>query len=83
MKTAYNFNIQTATYEGDKIMIDTFALYGHWEKPNGEEGAGLWFEYTTTGHLDLLDYDGCFALPKRVCDALRSVGVIVDKTCEQ
>ena len=49
---------------------------------DGTEGGGLWFERLDDGRLDLVDYDGSFALPNAVIDALRASGVSVEEIFE-
>jgi len=48
-------------------------LRGYFER-NGEAIGGLWFEQSSDGITELVDYDGVFALPADVVQALRSDG---------
>jgi hypothetical protein len=82
----YNFNIKLHPWgespEHGNVEIDESAMYGAWEYKNGMEGGGLWFERLQDGRLDLVDYDGAFALPKAVVTALRASGVSVEEIFE-
>lgn len=68
------------------IGIDSAALYGYFERKDGSEGGGLWFQKTwdkVDGDcLELIDFDGMYALPFAIVDALRASGVIVDADFE-
>ena len=64
------------------IQIDPAARYGYFERRNGEEGGGLWFDRTESGGLELSDYDGLTALPAAIINALRANGVTVDAAFE-
>ena len=64
----YNFTIK-----GHRVQIDPVANYGYWERSDGSEGGGLWFD----GKV-LIDYDGAFDLPRAVYDELRSLGFEVE-----
>ncbi|OBQ43513.1 MAG: hypothetical protein AN484_11885 [Aphanizomenon flos-aquae WA102] len=72
--------------EHGQVGIDPAALYGYWERKDGSEGGGLWFDHLppgTAGYsagLDLIDYDGDFELPRSVVAALRAAGVYLDDT---
>jgi hypothetical protein len=83
---SYNFNIKLHPWgespERGNVEIDEAALYGAWEYKDGTEGGGLWFERLEDGRLDLTDYDGAFALPKAVTDALRLAGFSVEEIFE-
>lgn len=48
---------------------------------NGEAIIGLWFEGEGTPFEDhtLVDYDGQFSLPRRICETLRDAGVKVSE----
>lgn len=51
-----------------------------------------WFEHETEGDaqggellfsgMELIDYDGVFALPPELCKKLREIGYFVPKDCE-
>ena len=62
------------------VEIDPAALYGYWERRDGSEGGGLWFENTTTDQLELVDYDGAATLPRAVIEALRAAGFLLDES---
>lgn len=83
---SYNFTITLRPF-GDNpdagvVGIDPAAAYGYWERRDGSEGGGLWFERTEGGSLELSDYDGAATLPRAVVDALRTHGVTADATFE-
>jgi hypothetical protein len=82
----YKFNIKLHPWgehpERGNVEIDESAMYGAWEHKNGMEGGGLWFERLDDGRLDLVDYDGAFALPMAVVTALRASGVSVEEIFE-
>ena len=59
-----------------EIGIDPAACYGYWERRDGSEGGGLWFEQTENG-LILVDYDGAFDLPSSVVNAMRQANIDV------
>ena len=83
MTDSYNFDITLHPWGADHgvVGIDTAALYGYWERKDGSEGGGLWFErLDTKGTLELIDYDGAFELPRSVVAALRAAGVVMDET---
>jgi hypothetical protein len=61
------------TIKGKLVFIDPAAEYGYWERKDGSEGGGLWFEGKT-----LVDYDGAFDLPRAVYDELRELGFKVE-----
>jgi hypothetical protein len=81
----YNFSITLRPWGTDpnkgQVSIDPVARYGYWERKDGSEGGGLWFD-TVPGlyrpgdkpALELVDYDGAFALPRAVYAALRDAG---------
>ena len=79
----YKFDVTLRPYgdapDSGVVEIDTAAAYGYWERRDGSEGGGLWFERCGDA-LELIDYDGAFELPRRVVDALRAAGVILDET---
>lgn len=66
--------------ERGTVGIDTAALYGYFERKDGSEGGGLWFERTEGGALELVDYDGVACLPRSIVEALRGAGFILDET---
>lgn len=77
--TAYNYTTTLHPYgHGHGLTeIDPAALYGYFERKDGSEGGGLWFERTEAGGLELADYDGVTTLPRAIIDALRANGVTV------
>lgn len=83
---AYNFNITLHPWgnsaEFGNVQIDEAALYGGWDRKDGMEGGGLWFERLADGRLDLTDYDGDFCLPKAVIKALREANINVEEIFE-
>jgi hypothetical protein len=84
--TDYNFTIKLHPW-GDLpnsgiVEIDPDALYGYFERKDGSEGGGLWFDRAEGGKLNLIDYDGTASLNKSVITALRVAGVIVDADFE-
>lgn len=79
----YNFNVTLRRNAQSVIKIDSAALYGYWERADGSEGGGLWFQRTQLpggqfGSLELVDYDGCFELPEQVVQLLREHGCLID-----
>ena len=77
---SYSFDQKHSTphYE---ICVDTSAKYGYFEHNTlGDNRAGgLWFaDRLGEEKLVLVDYDGVFALPIEVGEALRVMGFIVD-----
>jgi len=82
----YKFNLKLHPWgehpERGNVEIDESAMYGAWEYKDGTEGGGLWFERLDDGRLDLVDYDGAFALPMAVITALRASGVSVEEIFE-
>lgn len=62
------------------VGIDTTALYGYFERKDGSEGGGLWFERVDGGALELVDYDGVACLPRSVVAALRAAGYVLDES---
>jgi len=77
--TEYNFTITLYPYgvDGGKTEIDPVALYGYFERKDGSEGGGLWFDRTPWNELELVDYDGVSTLSLKVITAMREAGVIV------
>lgn len=77
--TEYNFTATLHPWgpEHGAIGIDPAALYGYFERKDGSEGGGLWFERTEAGNLELSDYDGTACLPMAIITALRAHGVTV------
>jgi hypothetical protein len=61
---SYNFTII-----GKRVQIDPEASYGYWERKDGSEGGGLWFDGKS-----LVDFDGDYDLPRVVYDELESLG---------
>lgn len=88
MSESYKFDTILHPWGADHgaVGIDTDALYGYWERKDGSEGGGLWFDRLPAGTvgfaagLDLIDFDGAFDLPKAVKTALVAAGVYLDKT---
>lgn len=82
--TEYNFSITLHPYgaDGGKTEIDPVALYGYFERKDGSEGGGLWFDRAESGALELVDYDGVSGLSLKVITAMRDAGVIVDADFE-
>jgi hypothetical protein len=72
---SHDFTVVLDT-EHFEIRISEGTEYGYFEHNElGDEcGGGLWF----TGD-ELVDYDGVFALPKEVVDALRDYGFKLDE----
>ena len=64
----YNF-----TVKGKRVAIDPLANYGYWDRKDGSEGGGLWFEGKA-----LVDYDGAFDLPAAVRAELSELGFLAD-----
>lgn len=63
------------TIPGWTMSMSPTELRGSFERDRDGTGGGLWFEVNEAGQLELIDYDGVFALPKPVLRALRSAGV--------
>jgi hypothetical protein len=83
--TEYNFTTTLHPWgpEHGAIGIDSTACYGYFERKDGSEGGGLWFDrHWRTGELNLVDFDGSATLPKAIIEALRAHGVIVDADFE-
>lgn len=82
--TGYNFATILRPWGDDQnlgtVGIDTVELYGYWERRDGTEGGGLWFRAMDDGRLELADFDGYFELPRKVVDALRGAGIVLDET---
>lgn len=85
----YNFDTKLNT-KNFTVEIDTQANYGYFEhNTKGDEcGGGLWFQAVPMSEaglekkVELIDYDGVFALPKEVITVLRTAGYIVDEDFE-
>lgn len=77
---AYEFDTVIQRNENSKIAIDTKAKYGYWERHDGTEGGGLWFDRSAASKrgLVLVDYDGAGILPKQVVQILHTEGFIPD-----
>ena len=75
----FNFTQVLTTPNGHKIEIDPERLYGYFEHPDGSEGGGLWFG-PCGGGVQLLDYDGVFALHPDIVAALRGAGYFLDES---
>jgi hypothetical protein len=63
--------------DGGKTGIDPVALYGYFERKDGSEGGGLWFDRAEGDTLELVDYDGVSCLSPKVIAALRGAGFVV------
>ncbi len=74
---AYAFNENLKTSRHRAVAIDRDALYGYWERLDGSEGGGLWFERLGDGRLELIDYDGTTSLGWDVVACLRENGFVV------
>ena len=83
--TEYKFTIKLHPYGTSPdvgiVEIDPAALYGYFERKDGSEGGGLWFE-DDGNRLVLVDYDGVSCLSPKVIAALRAAGVTVDADFE-
>jgi hypothetical protein len=79
-KMTYNFKLKYKSEKGHEFAIDPKARRGFWERPNGEEGGGLWFGIGEGGALELVDYDGTACLNQSIVDKLRENGYIVDES---
>lgn len=90
----YHWNIELRPYgpDGGVVCVDTARHYGYWERKDGSEGGGLWFDMADssvdpleyagdpwpTEQLELIDYDGTSDyLPATVVRALRQAGFVV------
>lgn len=67
-------------HKGDFLPSTQKERYGYWERINGEEGGGLWFERHESGAIELVDYDGVSCLNQSIVDKLREKGYIVDES---
>ena len=65
--TKYNF-----TLKASRVQIDPAQSYGYWERADGSEGGGLWFN-----GKELVDFDGAFELPAVVKDQIVTLGFTV------
>ena len=83
--TDYNFTIKLHPWadvpNSGIVEIDPVALYGYFERKDGSEGGGLWFE-NDGNRLVLVDYDGVATLPKAIIECLRNNGGTVDADFE-
>ena len=66
--------------EWGTVAVYTEKLQGYWECRDGSEGGMLNFELLPDGRLELVDYDGAFALPNPVVATLRAAGFVLDET---
>ena len=84
--TEYNFTIKLHPYGTSPdvgiIEVDPVALYGYFERKDGSEGGGLWFDRAEGDTLELVDYDGVATLPKAIIECLRHNGATVDADFE-
>jgi len=69
---AYTFDKKITNGKWD-IEIDSRAQYGYTQDDNGDFDIGLWFE---NNHL--VDYDGCYDLPKAVIQGIELLGFNAD-----
>jgi len=94
MKSKYSWQIEHNHFDPStglhtEVCIDKYAKYGFFEqyimrKSDDEylhEG-GLWFEFVLESHLELVDQDGTYTLPRTVGWILRQHGIQVDKDFE-
>ena len=81
----YNFNVILQRNAQSQIGIDTSKLYGYWERADGSEGGGLWFEASTKTKtsLNLIDSDGAYELPRAVVELLHINGFISTSTLDE
>ena len=85
MADKFNFTTIHTNEQGAEVGVDQAAKYGFWERKDGSEGGGLWFDRDLSApegspQLELIDYDGAACLPARVVKALRDAGYTVDST---
>ena len=77
----YNWDFKLKTKLGREVLVDSKAKYGYWERLDGSEGGGLWFETATEpafeNRLELVDYDGYMELPKDIEPALQEAGFLI------
>jgi hypothetical protein len=73
---SYHFDTIIQRNPDSQIAIDTTAMYGYWERHDGSEGGGLWFDRAADGTLSLTDYDGAGVLPRQVVSLLHAHGYI-------
>lgn len=77
----YNWDFKIKTELGREVLVDSKAKYGYWEHLDGSEGGGLWFETAPEpvfeNRLELVDYDGCMALPSDIEPALQKAGFLI------
>ena len=52
-----------------RVAISPTTNYGYWDRKDGSEGGGLWFDGKT-----LTDFDGAMSLPRQVCEQIISLG---------
>ena len=76
----YNFDrtFLTEHYEVKVSRADRYGYFEHLTRGDNSAG-GLWFEPLEGGLLGLTDYDGVFALPGEVKQALLDAGFVVDE----
>ena len=84
MSTEYNFNTILHPWGNEPgrgtVGIDTTALYGYFERKDGSEGGGLWFDRLADNRLELADYDGLAVLPRSVVACLKAAGFVLDES---
>jgi hypothetical protein len=74
----YNFSLKSS-----RTFIDPVQRYGYWNRKDGSEGGGLWFgPIKGCDQLQLIDYDGCSALPLAVIAEIRALGIYVPQDLE-
>ena len=74
----YHFSVTLETDRKSPVLIDPVALYGYWERLDGTEGGGLWFQRLPDGRLELVDSDGSYELRQDIVRCLRSNGYVLD-----
>jgi len=57
------------TLKGARVAIAPASDYGYWERKDGSEGGGLWFD-----GKDLRDYDGAYELPAACIAQIEELG---------
>lgn len=63
---------QRMTVRKWETVVSPSTGYGYFERETDGEGGGLWFEQN-----ELRDFDGVYALPSAVAEALRQMGYVV------
>jgi uncharacterized protein involved in high-affinity Fe2+ transport len=70
-ENSYDFDKKTTIGKWE-VQIDNKAKYGYFEHADTGSGGGLWFESN-----ELVDYDGVGVLPKKVIEAIKTLGFVV------